>query len=279
MNKILTSTFLGALIVASPLVVFAQTPAVDAGASSKANVGPAESAIKAKAGTTASIAKTIARADTEITRRITNLHQASIRISATKNISAEQKTSIAASISTEIANLTALKTKIDADTDAAALKTDVQSITDNYRVYALVLPQNHIVAATDRITTIVAQMQQLGTKLNTRITEAQAAGKNVTAAQATYTDMLAKVADASTQSQAALTETQGLKPDNGDAAVKTSNDAAIKDAVTKIKAATADLKAARTDLKFILAAIKGVGASAKGVATSTASTTVKVNAQ
>ena len=277
MKKILTSTVLGALIAAMPLAAFAQTTAVDAGVSASATAGPVSATAKVKGA--AGITKSITRADTELTRRITNLNQAAIRVSAMKNVSATQKSSIEASISTEIANLTTLKAKIDADTDAATLKTDVESITADYRVYALVLPQDHIIAATDRIGTIVAEMQQLGTKLSTRITEAQAAGKNVTAAQTAYTDMQAKVADASTQSQAAVSETQNLTPDNGDATVAASNKAAIKDAVAKIKTATADLKAARADVKTILAAVKGTGGSAMASSTASMNAGAAVSAQ
>ena len=275
MKKILTSTLFGALITVVPLAAFAQTASVTTGTSVTASTGSAK--VGAKASTTANITKIITRSDNELTRRITNLNQTAIRISAMKNVSATEKSSLEASISTEIANLTTLKTKIDADTDATTLKTDTQSITEDYRVYALVLPQDHIVAATDRIATIVAEMQQLGTKLSARITAAQSAGKSVAGAQIAYTDMQAKLTDASTQSQAALTETQNLTPDKGDATIKASNAAAIKDAVAKIKTATTDLTAARADVKTILEAVKGTGTS--GTATSTMKTNATISAQ
>jgi hypothetical protein len=256
---------LSSLIAVAPLAAFAQTAAVGVGVT--ATPVSANVTVKAAAKISATISKTIARADQEITRRINNLNTASARLNDMKNISASEKASLQAGISTEVGNLTGLKATIDADTDATKLKTDVQSITLDYRVYMLVLPQGRIAAAADRVATIVSQMQQLSTKLSARITAAQAAGKNVTAAQAAYTDMQAKIADASTQSQAALTETQNLAPDQGNTTVEASNTAAIKDALAKLKTVQSDLKAARVDIKTIMDAVKGTGVS--GSATTT----------
>jgi hypothetical protein len=245
-----------------PLAAFAQT--ADAGVTT--TVGTPVVSVSAKGS--ASLTKGMARADQEITRRITNLNSASARIAEAKTISSSEKSSIQANLSTEIGNLTSLKAKIDADTDASILKTDVQSITVDYRVYLLVLPQTRILAGSDRVSTIVSDMQTLAPKLETRITAAQNAGKNVNGAESAYTDMQAKIADANTQSSAAVSETASLTPDQGNATTEASNKVAVKDAAAKIKVATTDLKAARADIKTIESAVKGVGASA------TASTTV-----
>jgi hypothetical protein len=111
-------------------------------------------------------------------------------------------------------------------------------------------------------------MQTLAGKLQTRISAAQSAGNNVTVAQAALTDMNAKLTDANTQAQAAITEVSGLKPDNGDQTVMQSNTAALKDARTKIQTAQKDLVAARKDAGII---VKSVGGwkTATSTATST----------
>src|SRR5579872_6107659 len=77
------------------------------------------------------------RADNEITRRITALNDLITRINGFTRLTADQKSSFVTQIQTEINTLTSLKTKIDADTDTATLKTDVQSIVAEYRVFAL----------------------------------------------------------------------------------------------------------------------------------------------
>jgi hypothetical protein len=248
-----------------PLAAFAETTSVSAAV----NVSTAGVTANTAAKVTTSLSKAIARADQEIERRITNLNALSTRIGAMKNVSATEKTSLQASITSQISTLTTLKATIDAETVAANLKTDIQSITKDYRIYMLVLPQGRIAAATDRVLTIVGDMQALAPELQTRITAAASAGKDMTAANAAYTDMQAKIADANTQATAAVTETASLTPDQGNTTIAASNTAAIKDAAAKIKTATTDLKAARADIQIILKAVKGTGS-----ASTTASTTV-----
>jgi hypothetical protein len=252
MNKvsvIVSSLALGAVLL--PAAAFAQTTNVTAGVST--SVVTASTSAHVRTGTTGTTA--IARADAEITRRITNLTSASVRIGQLKNVSSTDKASLQTSITTQISEMTALKAKIDSDTDAATLKADITSITSDYRIYMLVIPQARIAAATDRAQTIVADMQAMAPQLQARITADQTAGGNVAAAQAAYSDMQTKVSDANIQAAAALNETVSLTPDQGNA----SNTAAIKDAASKIKTVVSDLKAARTDISTIMNAVKGTG--------------------
>lgn len=269
MNK--TSFIAGSLAVASlavllPFAAFAQTSAgVNAGIDlSGADIRPVAST---GAKGIASLTTMKARADQEIDRRIKNLNELSTRIGDTKNISAGNKTSLQTSPNAEVSVLTTLKAQIDAETVAANLKTEVQSIAKDYRVYMLVLPQGRIATANDRVSTITGIMQALATKLQARIAAAQNAGKNMTGAQSAYADMEAKIADAKTQAAAALSETANLVPDQGNATIQASNTAAIKDALAKIKAAEADLKAARADITTIIKAVKGVGPAATATTT------------
>ena len=68
-------------------------------------------------------------------------------------------------IQTQITALNALKAKIDADTDAAILKTDIQSIAQAYRIFMLIIPQGNIAAAADRQATIINALVGIGKKL------------------------------------------------------------------------------------------------------------------
>ena len=70
------------------------------------------------------------------------------------------------------------------------------------------------------------------------------------------------------QANAAISETVNLKPDNGDATVRASNTAALKDARSKLVVARQDLAAAYHDDATIAGKVKGKG---------TASTTEKVH--
>jgi hypothetical protein len=69
-------------------------------------------------------------------------------------------------------------------------------------------------------------------------------------------DITAKLSDATTQANAALSETTSLMPDLGDATVSASNTTALKDARSKIKTATGDLTSTRKDFTTVVQALK-----------------------
>lgn len=201
------------------------------------------------------------RAGEEIDRRITALNTLTTRIGYLKRVSDAVKSSISSTAQTQITELTALKAKIDADTDLATLRTDVKSITASYRIFVLVIPQGHLLAAADRINTIADSLTAIGGKLQTRISDAQSAGHDVSALQTALTDFNAKVADAKTQAAAAISAITGLTPDQGDKTKLQANQAALKNARALIKTATQDLDAARKDARTIMQGLKAFGAT------------------
>lgn len=200
----------------------------------------------------------IARGDSEITKRIASLNSAITRVQGIARLTDAQKSSIVATYNSVITNLTTLKTKIDADTDFAILKTDLMSIYGSYRVYALVMPQESILTASDRIQDVITNMNALVTKLQTRITEAQSKGKDVTALSTSLTDLQAKISNAQTQAQNAVSGVSGLIPDGGDKTKAASNNQAIQTARGEIKTASQDLKTARDDAQSIVTALKAM---------------------
>lgn len=206
--------------------------------------------------------------DAEITNRIDSLNKMIARLGDTMRLSTDAKASLTAELNAQITALTNLRDQINAEA-TTTLKTDVKSITKDFRIYALVMPKAAINAAADRIMTIAAQMETLSAKITARITAAQAAGADVSAAVTAHTDFDAKVADAKVQAVAAVNEVANLSVDAGATTTLAANTSALKDARTKINAAQADLKAARKDVDTILKAIRGKG---EVQATTTAST-------
>lgn len=199
------------------------------------------------------------KANQEINRRIAALNRELARIQSMKRIGDASKSSTQASIQAEITALNTLKAKIDADTDVNVLKTDIQSITKSYRVYALVMPQASIQAAAARIKTIADAMMTLGGKLQVRITEAKTAGKNISDLDTLMSDYNAKIADAKVQADGALSLIVNLTPDNGDKAKMQANLQALKDARTKIKAGQEDLRKARQEGDKIVKRLRELG--------------------
>ena len=216
----------------------------------------ASSTVQAKRVTTLT-----GRGNAELDARIKTLSDLLTRVGSMVKVSATEKATLTTEIQTQISNLTNLKMKIDAEASttvvvaSSSLQADTKSITDSYRVYALIVPQIEILAATDRANTILSSMTILAGKLETRIAAAQTAGQNVTALQASLTDLNAKLADATTQSTAAEGAVVNLVPDQGNQTVAQSNATALKTARADLKTATNDIQAAENDAKSIVKAI------------------------
>jgi chromosome segregation ATPase len=288
-SSVAPKLLVGSLIALAPFAAFAQTSVnTSVSAASSVNSGTImkippvglASSTRTAAGGSGGVNSgnaTRVKGDTEITARVSSLNQLSANIQAMKNVSASDKVTIESTISSEISNLTTLKNKIDASTETAAdLVTDVESITKDYRVYLLVLPQERITASVDAAFSVTTSMQELSVILQTRITQAQSAGHDMTAAQAALNDLNAKVADAKTQASAALAEVANLVPDQGDATVQASNTAALKDANAKLNIVSNDFTAARADISLIEKAVNGLGSTTGGSVTATTSTAAGV---
>lgn len=192
-----------------------------------------------------------ARADREINRRIENLNRLIERINRMKKLTSYEKTTLATQVQSEIANLNALQAKIDADTDATTLKTDVKSVVTSYKIYALFLPKIQLLAAADRLSRTADRISSVSAILQERVTKLQNAGTNVTSLQSDILDMQNKVADAKTQSQNAIALVLPLTPDGYPA-----NKSVIQNARSLLQNGFQDLVAAVKDAKSVLQGTK-----------------------
>lgn len=264
-KKLLTGATVSLLAVLSmgPSIVFAESasPATNPGVGAAAKVNSAATLSDAK------MVKIKERADQEIDRRVAALTALNTRVQAMQKITDALKQGISTAVQNQITAFGALKSKINADTDAATLKTDVQAITQSYRIYALVLPQGHIAAEADRVVVLASMLTTLGTKLQSRITDAQNSGAEVGPLTTALSDMSTKLKDASDQAQAAMALIVSLTPDNGDATKLKSNNAALQSARSDLKTAQKDLQAARKDADTILKGLKNLKPSASASTT------------
>lgn len=198
------------------------------------------------------------KAAQEIDRRIEALQTFNGRISNAR-ISSTDKNDLTASMQTEISNLNALKVQIANSTGTSTLKEAVQSITKSHRVFALVLPKGAITAAADRVNQIASQMRQLSTKLDLRIAEVRATGRDVTSLSTALAEINAKITDAVTKAGNAVTQIQALVPDNGDQSVQKSNKATLEEAHKKVEEAQKNLKDARREVEIIVKGLRAFG--------------------
>jgi|SRR5665213_987139 len=248
-----TSTFFTTGIAIATFVVASSAAALTTTAAAGVNVSVGSTSVSANLQTRITTGKN--RADQEIARRNTILTDLNTKVQAMVKVSANEKSTISAEVQTEISNLTTLKAKIDADTDIATLKTDIQSITKDYRIFMLVIPQGRIEVASDKIQTITANYTSFSAKLQTRISQAPS-GTDTTQVNAWLSDMNNKIADANTEASAAVSLVANLQPDQGNASIQASNTAALKSANADIKTALLDLKTARQDAGSIVKAIE-----------------------
>jgi hypothetical protein len=227
--------------------------------------------ITAPASTTSDIRdkKISARSDSAINLRIDDLNKLNNRIQTMRNVTVAEKTAFSSEVQTNINGLTALKTKIDADTVTAITLADEKSIFTSYRIYALVIPQGYIIASADRVNTIVEMMTVVSAKLAVRIANEQAAGKNVSPLQTSLTDLNLKIADAKIQALAIVTKVSTLVPDQGDKAQLEANTATLKSARSTMKLGRSDLESARVDIRNIIKGLKVLSMKANVAATTT----------
>src|SRR2546429_2455223 len=191
------------------------------------------------------------RASAEIDRRVASLSGIITKINANKRLTAAQKQGFVSGINAEIASLTSLKSKIANDTDVATLKSDVQSIVTSYRVYLLYIPQIHILAADDVIGTSSDRLASWAVDLSNRIQQARQAGKDVASLQASYNDLLSKVAAAKTAANTADVLVIPLQPSG-----YPGNKSQLVSARADVTAGLQDLKAALQDAKSIVQGLK-----------------------
>jgi len=219
------------------------------------------------ASSTAGMTGQINVADVEIRNRIDALQKLNTRINSMIKVSAGEKTSLQTEIQNEIAALTTLQNSFASATSTAEIRTERQSITGSYRIYALVVPQTSIIAAVDRVENLVTMMTTLGAKLQTRLASSTVSAAN----QSAMADFTAKVSDAQTQAVAAQAEVINLTPDQGNQTQLGTNTAALKDARAKLQTATQDLTAARANAAGILKSL-GVSVSTAVTANSAVET-------
>lgn len=195
------------------------------------------------------------RAKREIDRRIESLNKLIERIRNMKRLTESDQDSLETTLTGQITALTALGVQIESSTATSSLRTDIESITKSYRIYALVLPQITIIAAADRVLNTAAHMDLLTAKLETRIGSVGSA-TDVQLLTTTLTAMKTKIVDAKEKAEAAIAAVKVLTPDGGEHGLAQANLDALKAAQEKVRAAQKALVAAHADARVIIKGLK-----------------------
>jgi hypothetical protein len=181
----------------------------------------------------------------ERTAALTKLNDKANAQVAAGHITSSQASAIQADVTSNQSGLTALKSKLDAETDATAARQDVKTIYTQFRIFAVMLPRDYHEIVLDIMTNVQAKLVGLEPKLQQAIASAPA--DEQAQLNALYSDFTAKLGAASTQITNANGMVSYFTPNNFDNNLATygANWLNFRSAVL---AGRADLRQAASDL-------------------------------
>ena len=236
-----------ATILLVPTIVQAQKP-------TKERMAPAvnDDIWSKTASKSAQVKETVAtnlkeRALKEIDRRLSTLNDLLARLNNAKKLSSTNKATLTTLIQQNISNLSSLKSTISTITDPTQLKTEVQSIVKDYRIYALIVPQVQLIIATDNVISATDKLTTVATTLGQRINEQKAQGKDVTELETALVTMQSKTLSAKAQAQRAQELVMSLTPDG-----YPGNKGSLQTARSQLVAASRDIKDASQAARKII---------------------------
>ena len=182
-----------------------------------------------------------ARGDYEIDRRLHTLADLTKRVQNAEHLTAANRDALTQQLAAETSGLTALRAKIDADTDLATLRADLRDIVTQYRVYLLMDPKVHLVVAADRALAAADAFDKVFAKLDGKL------GVD----QAKLADAKAKVADARKQAGGVPGSVIPLQPPD-----YPGNRPTLVSARDNLRTARQDLRAARAEVQQLVDAAR-----------------------
>jgi hypothetical protein len=194
----------------------------------------------------------------ERTAALTKLNDNASQQVAAGHITSGQASAIQADVTSNQNGLGALKSKLDAETAAAAARQDVHSIYTQFRIYAVVLPRDYHEIVLDIMTNVQAKMAGLEPKIQQAIANAPADEQQQL--NTLYSDFTTKVAAAGTQITNANALVSAFTPENfnNSPATYQTNWLTFR---SDILAGRADLRQAASDLHQMAKIIKSPAAT------------------
>lgn len=191
------------------------------------------------------------RAAAAITTRTTALQSAISAAQSNKFLTSSDRTTILATLNSDLSGLNALAPVIQADSTVAQARTDYQSIFTKYRVFALALPQARFAAAADDLTgTVTTRLTDAQTRLE-KLLAGPDASKDSSTVQAAMTDLGSRISGIASDTNGLSATVLAFTPSDWNA-----NHELLSPAKTKLQDARSDAKSARQDIKTVVQAIR-----------------------
>jgi len=244
---VLTAGAVAGMTLAVPGAAFAASSAADA-AGSTSTVPPSSPRCTPSLFSQAQQAVQAA-----LTARVTQLDALQSAAGDTANhLTAGDRQTLQTDITTtEIPGIQALQPQVQQATTCPQLRAAARAMVIDYRVYMVMTPQTHLTVVADDETFIEGQFTAFEPTIAQAITAAQHAGKNVTAAQAAFTDLKNQVATAQSattgQDTTVLAQTPQGVPGNWQVFLAARTD--LTNARNDLHTAYADARQIRSDLQ------------------------------
>lgn len=150
-------------------------------------------------------------------------------------------------------DMTQIKAKLDADTDATTARQDVKAIYENYRIFAVLLPKAHFGLWADIESNLKDKLKDLQPKIQDAISKAPASEQQQL--NTLFSDYQAQLSEAESQIDAAQGQfaTLTIQTYNTD---PTTYKSAFEDCRNDLKAGHAAIKQSASDLHQIVQILK-----------------------
>ena len=245
------------------------------------NLSATSFAAPASCGTSVQCIITIG--DNAIAARMTVLNTLKSKVDrqfAAGHISSASQSALDGDISANEGGLTTLKATLDAETSAAAARTDVHNIYYQFRIYAVVLPRDYHELWLDILAQVDGKLSAAQPKIQAAITAIQGLpdkDNDKEKINSAFADFSNQLSTAGGQIQAAQGQIPLLTPTSFDTTPSVYH-GNFTDYVNDIHGAHNDIRAAARDLHIIAQALKDLvgdlgGAHASPVPTATSSGT------
>jgi hypothetical protein len=262
---------IGALALAALVggMVLSLSSMAFAAGTATSTVTPAPGTSKAgKTGKTSNIVDGLKQTcEAAIDRRLTSLGDLRGKVSSSTYLTAGNKATLLGEIGAENDGLAAVRVKIAGDTDRATLVADCKSIVEHYRVYMLMIPQAHLMIASDAAAAVGKKLTDLAARLQADIEKARGAGKDTANAQRDLNSLNAATGAATAGAAAVDGLVNFALP--LDPSAYEADEQNVKTARTDIGTAHTNFVQARSDARQVVADLKALTTPKAVTATST----------
>ena len=203
-----------------------------------------------------SVAHLQALGDCEINRRLVTITTLQDHVSNPNGLTSGDRSALQSLLTADTTGLNNLKSKIDGETDATALRADIGTIVTGYRIYLLMVPMTAEVISADNEAAAVGRLTTVAGKLQDRIDAASGKGKNVSQAQADLDNITASLGQVNTSTLAGISaQLLALTPAGYNAGtagpVLKADHTTLQGIRTSLNAARADAVACRAALRAL----------------------------